>query len=397
MVVRLPGADVNQLLSNTDGTALTIEASKPNQRAALVAAIRSHYAASVRYRLESPKFEWDVASRAGGESPVVAALEKNEDGIAVMLVGHPSLSSARREVVLAMLERAIANDCPRAVDALITRFDIDPNATIGGMTLLTHAVLAKSLPVRDLIVNHPRFVPSPADALACVGAALMNSRESLTIALSSPAFDVNGRYDDGQSVLTRAISTESVKSEALAELIQVPELDVNRTDGRGDVPILRAIAQAREKKTPRVFKTIVNLCERPDLDLDVRIGEFADTPLIAFARVTVPSVSQLGTANPTLHIAAVEAVIRREDIDLNAQNASGSTALMEAVRARSREVFRLIGSDERCNLDIVDKDGKDVFTIAGVDRRGIDDREALVKLLVSKCWGEKTRFGGGGH
>jgi hypothetical protein len=72
-----------------------------------------------------------------------------------------SFSSVSRPRLLAVLERAIVTDSVRVVAVLFERFDIDPNLTIGALSLLTLAVLSGRSTVRDLILAHARFARRP--------------------------------------------------------------------------------------------------------------------------------------------------------------------------------------------------------------------------------------------
>jgi hypothetical protein len=79
-------------------------------------------------------------------------------------------------------------------------------------------------------------------------------------------------------------------------------------------------------------------------------------------------------------------LLERDDVDVNAQNADGNTALMEAVRMRRGEVVKKIAAVDGCRFDLVNNKGQDAAAIAGIKvTDGIERVTALLTMVHEWC------------
>jgi hypothetical protein len=259
-----------------------------------------------------------------------------------------------------------------------------PSATsaLAKEQLLAIAVLSGSQAVTDFIVKDAHFDPR-TNTMEILKMAIQRpsygaENTAMRIALRLPNIDINGVFEDGSSPLTALFTSKTpiadqARFEAasldLEAIMALPGVDLNRPDRHGRYVLLESLKQGG--MVPPA------LLRRADLDWNVCDEETLDTPLIVIARIGQGMAFQLEESGSLLTV-----VLNKPGIDVNARNRDGSTAVIEAAKARWALAFAAIASREDCKLDIANTEGETVMSIAGC-QLGPDAKRSEVIAKVS--------------
>jgi hypothetical protein len=238
-------------------------------------------------------------------------------------------------------------------------------------SLLSVAVLSNANAVVDFITNHPNF-DHATDTMPTLRKAIERNSQ-LSIALRLPNIRINGVFDDGTSPLTALFVAKGRQADSgmmtrVEQLLAVDGVDVNRPDAKGRLFLLELL---------KIGTFIpVTLMGRRDVDWNVADRETGDTPLILVARRV--SGMRAGTANREPLLVQM---LKKRQIDVNARNKEGNTALIEAVMARNAAGFSAIAGREDCRLDIQNDMAETVFSLTKAKSRPDAKRAEIIKEI----------------
>jgi ankyrin repeat protein len=280
-----------------------------------------------------------------------------------------------------------------------------PNATVSRESLLAISVLSGSSGVSDHLINHSHLNLTGANAMAVLKRAVQHpdvyfglQNESLRIALRLPRVDVNGFFDDGTTPLTALFGAKMANAGqyqrtdgwnqprmqaivlSMDLLLAVKEIDVNQPDRQGRRLLIEFL-----KLGPHVPLSLVG---RNELDWNVRDEETLDTPLILVAKSRNGMNAPFDGNDPLLTL-----MLRKREIDVNAQNRDGNTALIEAVKANSSAEFAAIATRDDCRLGIANNAGETVFSLTGCCLPSDATRSDIVNEISSILLETSEGFG----
>jgi ankyrin repeat protein len=313
------------------------------------------------------------------------AVAITSDEILDCLLKHPSVADCASESLLPVMATACSCNKLKVFQFLLPRFDDNVNLFIRGQSMLSIAVMSGSLEVVEFLQGHATFDPIKTNTMETLEAVIRSGNiNALHTALQLPGIDVNGEFSDGSTPLTliaQAIEPFAIRS--LEILGDVPELDVNAVDAKGRA----ALTEIIKKGIPIPAR----LAEREDVQWNIREAATGDTPLIVFAkkkewktsaaagrRMAPPQEQQEKPMDPTLKM-----MLERPDIDVNAQNAKGNSAIMEAVISGNVNTFAAIASKEDCRLDLTNVEGQTVVALAGCSVPELAGRGVIIQEIIA--------------
>jgi ankyrin repeat protein len=252
------------------------------------------------------------------------------------LARNPSFLNISRDVALYLMKAAIIGDKLAMVECLIRPLDDNPHLVIDNEQILAIAVGAGAQSVALFIASHPRFDPARANVTAILRSAM---------APATPA---------PMSLLPIAV--------------QLPGIDVAATDGDGRLLLITLM---------RADITLASLLAgREGIDWNVRDPTTLDTPLIMLAKKAGWGGRGHHQVRPI-----VDELVGIPEIDVNAQNKEGNTAMMESARTKNSHITALIAAHRECRFDITNNAGETALKLARCDLPPDAERARIVEAL----------------
>ncbi len=228
--------------------------------------------------------------------------------------------------------------------------------TLKKMTPLHYAVGNKNYEVAQLFIKHKANINAKSSEGGCPLhlATNLGLLKVVQLLITNNAIIDAVNYD-GATPLHFAAHQEHFE---VAQLLITNKANVNARDKAGYTALCNA--------TQIGHVEIVQLLITNGAEVDVRDNEF-NTPLFWAARQGNPVVAQL--------------LINNDDANINARNLDGSTALIEAIRANSTEVARVLitgGADVENDVDV--RSGQSGIPLHWAAQYGSED---MINLLLS--------------
>ena len=230
-----------------------------------------------------------------------------------------------------------------------------------GRTPLSRACRRGFQDLAIALLNHPKIDIKKSNQ-ALIDAVKGDLFEIVEILLKYPDINVNIRGDHGYTPLICACDSASIRMIRL--LLSHKDLDVNLKTNYG----FSALWNASFKNRPDVVKLLLNVpgINVNDGSLDTAISKHLPNIvqiLVADPRVDVnlktyknPPIFEATIEN---NIDAIMILLQRTDIDINATNGYGDTALHACFY--KLDIMKILLADPRIDISILDKNGKTFF------------------------------------
>ncbi|KAG2004335.1 ankyrin repeat domain-containing protein 50 [Coprinopsis cinerea AmutBmut pab1-1] len=263
----------------------------------------------------------------------------------------------------------------------------DPNlhtehgtALVGAARGSTFSALVRLLQVKDIHVN----ATDQQGTTALMYAAENDTASEVEALLQHPEIDVNARDNNGDTALIHA-SRSNISADTIAFLLRADGIQVNAANRKGQTALIEATAPCIESHN------VEQLLECDELDVNAA-DEDGDTALIRAARrydgapmvrllLQADSI-QVNSANrrrQTALIAAfqcdtvflgddvarvVHELLQCVDLDVNASDEDGDTALIHAARSRDALTVRLLLQADGIQVNTANRRGETALIAA---------------------------------
>jgi ankyrin repeat protein len=295
----------------------------------------------------------------------------------------------------ASLERAIQENRPDAVSAILkdAAFDInarcDPQRYDSVSPLMT-ALRANNARFVAAIIAHPRFdLARSLPDFERWSWARTSSPELLRLYLAIPGADVNQRDGNGKTLLHEVVY-DLTSDEKVREILSHPEVEIDPKQFDQTTPLYRAGLAGNARAFRLLLDRHADINNRNNDNLwtilicaaaanRIEIAE----PLLARRDLDVNAADDKG--DTALHLAAdrghtriIELLLARSDIQINARNQLGWSPLTKASFSGHIDIVRRFLARSDADVNLVDHDGQTPLFHA-VSNEQLD----VVRLLLS--------------
>ncbi|KAH6908086.1 ankyrin repeat-containing domain protein [Coprinopsis sp. MPI-PUGE-AT-0042] len=365
----------------------------------LILASRAGWLDGVRELLENPALDADASDNDGKTALMLARNEEmmlqllsvrgldinkhSEDGETALMLAcevgwemaveamatHPKIElNATDSNGVTALMSAVEQGSERIVRLLLGGNQVEVNTQdVNGKTALRVAAGLGHGSIVKLLTDYPGTDVNIKDGtgMTALLTATLEGHEAIALhLLGIPGVRCNDRDDKGKTPLMHA--AENDLDEAVARLLDNPEVDVNAKDDQAWAALVFATWGGSEE----AFRKLV-AC--PRVDVNTRTGSQM-TPLM-FVSAHLGAMQIWGDIFVTL-------LLQRPDIDVNATNAQGKTALALAVGGSPAALIRQLLRVPSLDVNIKDSNGWTPLMIASQGYSRVT-RFALRSLLAS--------------
>ncbi|KAH6908083.1 ankyrin repeat-containing domain protein [Coprinopsis sp. MPI-PUGE-AT-0042] len=248
-----------------------------------------------------------------GKSPLVLACEVGWETAVEVMVAHPSIEiNATDSDGTTALMSAAQEGSDRIVQRLLGGSRLDLNIQdINGMTALMIASKLSYPSIIKTLAVHPGVDANARDKVGKTALLLSACEDDMQRVLDIPGVRGNDGDDSGRTPLMHA--AENDWGGVIARLLEDPAVDANAMDASGWTALAFAIRRGNEQ----AFRNLVGC---PRVDVNAGIEEARWTPLMS-----------VFFGGRTLRNLFVSLLLQRPDIDVNATDTQGKTALAWAV------------------------------------------------------------------
>ncbi|TFK25936.1 ankyrin [Coprinopsis marcescibilis] len=167
------------------------------------------------------------------------------------------------------------------------------------------------------------------------------SNAVLTV-LGHGTFDVNAQDGEGRSALAHSLCDPCASTGAAEALLQIPGIDINSADKSGTTILMLALQHRARDAKLKLVETIIN---KFGSNLDINAKDGRGRTALAHA-----ALSESGEI--------VTMLLAVEGVDCNCVDAYGQTPLMKAARRDQDDVLRLLLELKGIKLDSRDNEGQ---------------------------------------
>lgn len=339
---------------------------------------------SVRILLRHPEINVNIIDKEG-QSPLHWAAKNGLPDVITALLSHGNINvNSRNHDGSSPLHLASMKGNSFAVKALLAHPNININIPDDSeVTPLYLAAENGHVAVVKLLMESPGIDINKADTFgytplfAACGPLDLHMHETISQLLTAPDIDVdrvslrqatalhiiseNGNTEDVLLVASRSKSVNAQdgfmwtplhsassvgNAKAIAALISIPEVDINKTDSSGKPPLFWAIASARDSENGDSHSSVDLLIDKTNLSIRDADGQ---SPLHVAA---------------TVEDEYVISKILESGVDVNAVDKNGKTALHIAVKEDNEKAVSLFLSCPKLDVNIKDSEGKTPLHIA---------------------------------
>ena len=330
--------EIFQILANEDGIDLNKKYGV-DEKTMLTNAAKQGDTYKVKLLVNLKSIELNATDKHG-KTAAIYAFENDLMGIFQVLVNKDGINLKYGNHKKTMLINAAEQGDTNKVKLLINLKGIDLNATdVHGTTALMYACQNDHIKIVEILVNQKDINLNIRDGdgeSAITHAIRSNHFNIVKILATQKSIDLNAKYNYGRSILIYAIlkdHTETVKM-----LVAQEDININMMCNE-DTPLYHALVNDK-------MEIFFILAAHDDIDLNTKhlntkYGKHKKTMLI------------LATEADNRKI--VKKLVSQKDIDLNAKDFFGTTALMYASQNDYIEIVKILVAQKNTNLNIKDK------------------------------------------
>ena len=244
---------------------------------------------------------------------------------------------------------ALRNSDLKSVKAcLVLGADVNWQDDDGYFSGLFHAVERKDLKLLDLLLDCPRInvnLTDPDRQTPLMEACKDGSSQIVSKLCLHRGISVNQRDGGGGTALHHAIVYNSL--DCVRVLRSIPGVNWNVTSDDG-YPFTTAVYHGRAE----ILKVLLSVT-----NIDLTVTDCGK-------HLTHFAVADTGLASHTDQIRCVEVLSQDSRVDWNVRDYYGDTPIMTALKHKKKEIVEILSENPHVDLNMVDREGKHVETIA---------------------------------